>query len=86
MVESLLGSHPHLATLPDLDERYPIHWAVSFNHAAIAELFMQQPSFDPDVRDGMGWTPLMCAVSVRDGESLVDRLLKRGADVNAKSK
>ena len=47
---------------------------------------MQQPSFDPDVRDSMGWTPLMCAVSVRDGELMVERLLRRGAEINAKSK
>ena len=81
-----MDSNPRLATLPDLDERYPIHWAISFNHTAIVDLFIQQPSFDPNVRDGMGWTPLMCAVSVKDGELLVEKLLSRGADVNAKSK
>ena len=49
------------------------------------DLFIQQRGFDPNVKDGMGWTPLMCACCVRDGEGLVERLVGRGADVGAKS-
>lgn len=49
------------------------------------DLLIQQRGFEPDVRDGMGWTPLMCACSVRDGEGLVEKLVGRGADVGAKS-
>ena len=37
------------------------------------------------MKDGMGWTPLMMAVSVKDGDPLVDLLLSKGADVNITS-
>lgn len=37
------------------------------------------------VQDGAGWTPLMIAVSLKDGEDLVKLFLSKGADVNAKS-
>jgi 26S proteasome non-ATPase regulatory subunit 10 len=33
----------------------------------------------------MGWTPLMMASSVKDGEPLVELLLSKGADVNMTS-
>lgn len=33
----------------------------------------------------MGWTPLMIAASVKEGEAIVDLLLQKGADVNIKS-
>jgi 26S proteasome non-ATPase regulatory subunit 10 len=48
---------------------------------------MNTNSFDPDVQDGSGWTPLMIACSLKDGtgESLVDLLLQKDADVNAQS-
>lgn len=46
---------------------------------------MQQKSFNPDVNDGSGWTPLMIASSLKEGDSLVNMLLQKGADVNAKS-
>jgi ankyrin repeat protein len=36
-------------------------------------------------QDASGWTPLMIAASVKDGEKLVDLLLSKGADVNEKS-
>ena len=39
-----------------------------------------------EVQDGAGWTPLMIAVSLKDGEDLVKLFLSKGADVNAKSK
>lgn len=85
IVESLLEANPALAHLQDSDERLPIHWAISFNHSAIVDLLMQQKGFEADAKDGMGWTPLMCAASVRDGEGLLEKLVLRGADVNAKS-
>ncbi len=37
-------------------------------------------------QDGSGWTPLMIASSLRDGDELVDILLRKGADVSVKSK
>lgn len=33
----------------------------------------------------MGWTPLMIAASIKDGEKLVEFLLSKGADPNEKS-
>jgi 26S proteasome non-ATPase regulatory subunit 10 len=36
-------------------------------------------------QDDSGWTPLMIAASVKDGEKIVDLLLSKGADVNEKS-
>ncbi|TGZ83400.1 ankyrin [Ascodesmis nigricans] len=85
IVESLLSTNPKLANELDSDDRLPIHWACSFNHLDIATLLTQQPKFDVDVQDGMGWTPLMIACSVKEGEKLVELLLSRGADVNAKN-
>lgn len=38
-----------------------------------------------DVQDGSGWTPLMIACSIKDGDEIIDLLLARGADVNLKS-
>jgi 26S proteasome non-ATPase regulatory subunit 10 len=48
---------------------------------------MNTKSFDPDVQDGSGWTPLMIACSLKDstGESTVDLLLQKDAEVNTQS-
>ncbi|KIV98829.1 hypothetical protein, variant [Verruconis gallopava] len=78
----MASANPKLANLRDEDERLPIHWAVSYNHFPIVQLLVQSKSFDPDAQDGMGWTPLMMAASVKDGEALVDLLISKGADVN----
>lgn len=37
------------------------------------------------LQDGSGWTPLMIAVSLKEGDELVDLFLRKDADVNAKS-
>lgn len=37
-------------------------------------------------QDASGWTPLMIAASLRDGDDLIDLLLTKEADVNAKSR
>ncbi|TLD14893.1 hypothetical protein PspLS_10867 [Pyricularia sp. CBS 133598] len=84
-VESLLNVDPKLANRKDDDGRLPIHWAVSSNQFEITNLLVAQKNFDPDVQDDSGWTPLMIAVSIKDGEKLVDLLLSKGADVNEKS-
>jgi len=74
-----------LATREDEDRRLPIHWAASSNCIDIVILLAQHRSFDPDVQDGSGWTPLMIAASLKDGEALVNLLLQKGADVNLKN-
>ncbi|CAF9926152.1 MAG: hypothetical protein ALECFALPRED_003371 [Alectoria fallacina] len=84
-VESLLNANPRLATKRDFDERLPIHWAVSYNHMPVVELLVSQKDFEPDVQDASGWTPLMIAASLRDGDDLIDLLLSKEADVNAKN-
>ncbi|RAQ99714.1 ankyrin repeat domain containing protein [Stemphylium lycopersici] len=84
-VDSLLAANPKLASLRDPDDRLPIHWAVSYNHLPIVQSLVQIKSFDPDVTDGSGWTPLMMACSRKDAEQIVDLLLSKDADVNAKN-
>ncbi|KAL8929801.1 MAG: hypothetical protein Q9208_000945 [Pyrenodesmia sp. 3 TL-2023] len=58
---------------------------MSNNHLAIAELLASRKDFDPDVQDGSGWTPLMIASSLKEGDALVDLLLAKEADVNMKT-
>ena len=84
-VESLLSANPKLAKLRDPDERVPLHWAVAYNHLPIVQLFVEANSFDADVTDGSGWTPMMMACSRTEAEKIVDLLLAKGADVNAKN-
>lgn len=84
-VDSLLAANPKLASLRDPDDRLPVHWAVSYNHLPIVQTLVQKKSFDPDVTDGSGWTPLMMACSRKDAEQIVDLLLSKEADVNAKN-
>lgn len=83
--EALLHANPQLATKRDDDERLPIHWALSNNHQVIVELLISRKDFDPDVQDGSGWTPLMIASSLKDGDALVDLLLSKDADVSIKN-
>jgi len=42
-------------------------------------------NFDPDVQDESGWTPLMIAASMKDGDGIVALLLQKGANVNQKN-
>ncbi|KAL8831748.1 MAG: hypothetical protein Q9191_000676 [Dirinaria sp. TL-2023a] len=69
----------------DDDDRVALHWACSYNHLPVVELLVSRIDFDPDVQDGSGWTPLMIAASLPEGDGLVDLLLNKGADTNAKS-
>ncbi|KAI9713898.1 MAG: hypothetical protein M1820_000628 [Bogoriella megaspora] len=88
LVESLLNkakANTRLASRRDDDDRLPLHWAVSYNRLSIVELLVQQKNFDPDEQDASGWTPLMMASSLKDGEALVALLLSKGADVNMKN-
>ncbi|KAI1814625.1 ankyrin [Poronia punctata] len=80
VVESLLNADPKLSQRKDDDGRLPIHWAASYNKPDVVRLLTQQKNFDPDVEDESGWTPLMIAASVKDGEAVVEMLLQRGAD------
>ncbi|KAI0188391.1 ankyrin repeat-containing domain protein [Astrocystis sublimbata] len=84
--EGKVTTNPKLSQRKDDDGRLPIHWAASSNQHAILLLLSQQKTFDPDVEDDMGWTPLMIAASVKDGEAIVDVLLQRGADVDQKKR
>lgn len=84
-VESLLAANPNLANRRDSDDRLPIHWACSYSHLEILQLLTQTKGFDVDAQDGSGWSPLMIACSVEDGDEMVDLLLSRDADVNLKS-
>ncbi|KAK6213000.1 hypothetical protein QIS74_09002 [Colletotrichum tabaci] len=79
------ATEPKLATREDEDGRLPIHWAASSNCIDIIILLAQYSNFDPDVQDGSGWTPLMIAASLKDGEALVSLLLQKGADANLKN-
>ncbi|KAL3420757.1 hypothetical protein PVAG01_07202 [Phlyctema vagabunda] len=83
VVESLLHANPKLAERKDDDERLPIHWAISYGHLDIAIMLAALKNFDPDVQDASGWTPLMIAVSLKDGDELVELLLRKEADVNS---
>ncbi|MCJ1457367.1 Ankyrin-2 [Mycoblastus sanguinarius] len=84
-VESLINANPRLATKRDDDERLPLHWAASYNHMPVVELLVSRKDFEPDVQDASGWTPLMIASSLREGDELVDMLLSKEADVNCKN-
>ncbi|TDZ19689.1 Ankyrin repeat-containing protein [Colletotrichum orbiculare MAFF 240422] len=78
----LIKAQPGLAAREDDDGRLPIHWAASSNSLEIVLLLTQLQSFDPDVQDSSGWTPLMIAASLKDGEDLVSLLLQKGANVS----
>lgn len=75
-------ANPKLANLRDDDDRLPIHWASSYNRLPIVSLLSEHRHFDPDVQDGSGWTPLMIASSLKDGDELVDLLLAKDADAS----
>ncbi|OAQ98922.1 hypothetical protein LLEC1_01088 [Akanthomyces lecanii] len=85
VAEGLLKTSPKLSQKKDDDGRCAIHWAASSNSLDIVVLLANQPSFDPDVQDESGWTPLMIAASVPESEDVIKVLLRAGADINAKS-
>nr|POE47717.1 ankyrin repeat-containing protein c6c3.08 [Quercus suber] len=88
VVESLLnaeGSGRRLITREDEDGRQPIHWASSYNRLQIVEYLAEQKGFDIDAQDGAGWTALMMAASLKEGDALVDFLLLTGASVDVKT-
>ena len=83
----LCQANPKLASRVDDDSRLPIHWACAYNHLPIITLLMNTKSFDPDVQDGSGWTPLMIASSLKDntGNEIISMLLAKDAEVNTQS-
>jgi 26S proteasome non-ATPase regulatory subunit 10 len=81
--ESLLSTNPSLAHSLDADSRLPLHISVSHNHLPITQLLADQPHFDPDAPDSLGWTALMMSSSRDDATPTVSFLLARGADPNA---
>ncbi|KAG5655030.1 hypothetical protein KAF25_000235 [Fusarium avenaceum] len=84
--EGLLKSDPKLSQRKDDDGRYPIHWAASSNNFDIVQLLANQRSFDADVQDESGWSPLMISASVPDSEAVLKLIISKDADVNLKSK
>lgn len=78
-------ANPKLATRRDDDDRLPIHWAASYNRQSIVEILAERKDFDVDAQDGSGWTPLMIASSIPEGDALVDLLLGKDADPNVKT-
>lgn len=85
VVESLLNADGRLASRRDDDDRLPLHWAASYNRVPIVELLEDQKGFEIDTQDGAGWTALMMAASLKDGDALVDFLLAKGAEVDVKT-
>lgn len=81
-MESLVQANSRLAKSVDLDGRLPVHWAASNNHLEVVRFFASQRSFDPDVQDESGWTPLMIASSLKDdaGTDIIKLLLGKEAD------
>jgi 26S proteasome non-ATPase regulatory subunit 10 len=84
-VESLLNADKKLVSRRDDDDRLPLHWAASYNRIPIVEILSETKGFDIDAQDGAGWTALMMASSLKDGDNLVDLLLAKGADVDEKT-
>ncbi|QGI58394.1 hypothetical protein CEK26_000519 [Fusarium fujikuroi] len=78
--EGLLKSDPKLSQRKDNDGRYPIHWAASSNNLDIVQLLANQRSFDADVQDESGWSPLMISASVPEGEAVVKLIMSKDAD------
>ncbi|KAI0165945.1 ankyrin repeat-containing domain protein [Xylariaceae sp. FL1272] len=70
LFESLLNVNPKSAQRKDDDGRYPLHWAASSNQHAMVVLLSEQKDFDPDVEDDSGWTALMIAASIKDGDAV----------------
>ncbi|KAH7257436.1 ankyrin repeat-containing domain protein [Fusarium tricinctum] len=64
----------------DDDGRYPIHWAASSNNFDIVQLLANQRSFDADVQDESGWSPLMISASVPDSEAVLKLIISKDAD------
>lgn len=65
-VRELLNEDPGLCLSKDLDSRYPIHWAVSYQHEKVVDLLlshMRNVDLD-DLVDESGWSPLHIASSV----------------------
>ncbi|KAF4994856.1 hypothetical protein FGRMN_5515 [Fusarium graminum] len=78
-------SDPKLSQRKDNDGRYPIHWAASSNNFDIAQLLANQRSFDADIQDESGWSPLMISASVPDSEAVLRLIISKDADINLKN-
>lgn len=84
-VEALLNADKRLVSRRDDDDRVPLHWAASYNRLPIVEILSDIKGFDIDARDGSGWTALMMASSLKDGDAMVDLLLTKSADATEKT-
>ncbi|SCV00010.1 LAMI_0G02278g1_1 [Lachancea mirantina] len=71
-VQELLHVQPKYCLIQDLDGRYPLHWAISFQHVKIVELllsFMKDVDLD-HLADDAGWTPVHITSAVGNKEIL----------------
>ncbi|SCU99380.1 LADA_0H19394g1_1 [Lachancea dasiensis] len=84
-VRALVDEQPDLVLKKDLDSRYPLHWAISYQHVDIIEFLlsrMQNVDLD-DLVDDSGWSPVHIACSVGNID-VVTKLLNHSTkpDVN----
>lgn len=90
VLENLLSTWPKLTLKQDDDGRTPLHWACTTSSLPTIRAILDATpsrSFDPDVQDLSGWTPLMISSSLKDDAGLpaVELLLARDADVKIAS-
>lgn len=85
-VRELVEEQPKLLLSQDLDSRYPLHWAVSYQHESIVKILlsrMQSVDLD-DLVDESGWSPLHIASSVGNLDiftELLHHAIKPDADL-----
>lgn len=82
-VHQLLAESPSLVKSVDDDSRYPLHWAVSFQHVDIVDIllgYMKKVDLD-SVLDESGWSPLHIAASVGNVE-IMEKLLEHSIEPN----
>jgi len=75
------AENPKLATMKDLNQRMPLHWACSGGRDDIVDLLLNQMEVPLNEQDDAGWTPLMIASSAGH-ESIVIMLLEKSADIH----
>ncbi|CDO94781.1 unnamed protein product [Kluyveromyces dobzhanskii CBS 2104] len=84
-VQQILSENPRAVMVKDDDSRYPLHWAVSFQHDSIVELllsYMKKVDLDTVVDDS-GWSPVHIASSTGSAtilQKLLDHTIEPNVD------